>query len=1177
MNRHQPPELRSFIELRLSNCYSEYEMNMCCIQFLRSRTPKDPEALVEYTIDLICLIFEWGFYPTELIRFSSGSKMKAFFEEIKDQYLTEKLVKVLLKLILDQYDCPENEVYFRFLGFQRMQNLKDKAILNQAMELCLSYLGVRVALDKLIYIVLIKFSLKISDAMKEFKSKIAQMIIPLVFQMFLKLSVPGFHEVLEFSRIYLFHLKLFVILGKEVFNPIQKSEETEDKMDTANDPSLGPFSDLKEVLKVFSKILIMNLQLDHKSTLQSKTVNLHFSSHNDNYRDILSDQTFKAVMKMNPFPKYSDYNNIHYSSTFNNGYEDSLYIREYQNETEIVEKTKINSLKLFMVIVRKHPEIFLESDMKRIIYPSKFDQFDAKTLFLSPAFLPLSIFHNENREKLKENVKTPDLELKLLTKRTLRNLKESPSYLYHKKKEMLKLFTETYSDSSCLITSLLKEKKVEIKSTLIEAINIYLESVSKKIQQKEIPNWEESKIEAFSIKLKENGIKFLCLYLLELYSCDQLVSHFVLIGIVSCPIESMLINIPNKLVNKIIDNLIIPVLLGDFSHEFLAEFDKVMVPFFESGFQEYFEGKIVMIIDILNRLISSHGRIDFLDNEKSGKLKIVFTLIDNLISYYPVQFIKIIPNLTDVLCNSILKGTRYSPLHLHVPKYLSRLIQMLHEISYDRNGDKIMRSNSVGDLKQEVSTPRRKFSFTLQKTEINTLTCKNKAIRGVISEEIIHLCANMLHLSGNLKFKDAYETAFIDSFVMIDRHQLANIDHELSSRFNSSIEKCLQKILQSMTSKKCHLQLIEFCLSKPNLRMKRLKETLWDSLVGMFKEKVLSVEIVLTNFSIINGLKDVSGAEREIYAKKVFFHTVGSLKSRNRKLVNNCIKTFTCLLTHYRLSVFESNDELEIPSFFQEEIKENTRDYSRMKCFDFLTSFYKRYLIHRYFKFNIISLNGLVSILNRHLGKSAPLSNLLTTFVLSFTGLVSNRLFETDCLGFVQCGIHLLSSRGALEKLDLSVILKLLRFCSKIIKGINTQFDMTINNQGIWFIVQDLAVGFVVVIENHASGVFKKTEDWNQVMIELFQMIHPLAEKFKNLRKSLNAELVLKTIVRLKKQASRLTYESEIKISIKDMTALDKVYLLFKQMVSSAQPPQEIEHLAPSLKENNISPEQKSS
>ena len=209
-------ELNNFLQLKLSTKFNEQELNEACIKFVKNKSYKFPKIAVIFGCCLVEQLFNWGLYPTGLISYLSSFKAKTKFEEIENREVTERLSEILIVLISDNVQEKLNSVYFKLLGLQHFQNLKSKKLLDRLIQVSLASIGQYVATDKLVYIILIKLSLKISDDIKEFKVVIAEKVLSMIFMMFSKFGDPNFLSHQEIMKNYLYYLKLLVTFGKEI-------------------------------------------------------------------------------------------------------------------------------------------------------------------------------------------------------------------------------------------------------------------------------------------------------------------------------------------------------------------------------------------------------------------------------------------------------------------------------------------------------------------------------------------------------------------------------------------------------------------------------------------------------------------------------------------------------------------------------------------------------------------------------------------------------------------------------------------------------------------------------------------------------------------------------------------------------------------------------------------------
>ena len=180
-------ELQAFVEGKLSTKHDEIQVNEACIKFVKNTSYKNLDHACDCGSYLVCLIYDWGFYPNQLISYLTQFKAKVRYEESTNKESSEQLAEVLIKLIQEDYSNRQNSLYFKLIGLLKFQNLKSKKLLDNLVQVCLTNLGQYVLTDKLVYIILIKLSLKISDDIKEFKVVIAEKIFSLVFMIFTKL------------------------------------------------------------------------------------------------------------------------------------------------------------------------------------------------------------------------------------------------------------------------------------------------------------------------------------------------------------------------------------------------------------------------------------------------------------------------------------------------------------------------------------------------------------------------------------------------------------------------------------------------------------------------------------------------------------------------------------------------------------------------------------------------------------------------------------------------------------------------------------------------------------------------------------------------------------------------------------------------------------------------------
>ena len=1185
-------DLNAFAEEKLKGSRSEAYVNDASIKFVKTKSYQSAEISADYAGRLICLLYNWGYYPTELISFCATYKIKAVFEDLKDPALTEELVDVLVKLIEDRPASLANRMYLKLIGLQKIQNIHNNDLIARTIQICLGCLGRFVTIDKLVYIILIKFALKISEGIKEYKSQIAEKIISLIFAMFSQFSISQFCEIHEFMKIYLYYLKLLVTLGKEIAIHCERNQE--------DDPD--SFEETRETMSLFSKILILNLQLSPLSASGSKPrANSLLSSKNELYQKVVSNISFKNVIAFHKSSKYSDYNNLNYSHFCDGEFEGNLYLKDYQTESEVFEKVKVNSMKLLMVLIRHSPESFINDGMSSYLFPSTFDSFLPKSLFTSACFIPQSLYCEEPVDLFGDGrIVADNMMLQIIHTKVDNHREEAPKFLQQSKQLLIKKFCSSPADSSTLVSALLNESKYEIKSILIETLSVLVDVITKKGQSRLVQDWTEKKKERLAAVMKENSVKILTIFMLELYSCKPAFLKHVLTGMAHCPSETMLIHTPNKLVNNIIDHFICPIFEESFLREFdfLVEFDKFLIAIFDAGFSEYFLSKIEYIKEIIAKTFQLHQNHSRGDPADVPKLKIFCTLIDHLINGHPKEMVSFLPFLTEYYLGSVFPVAKYSSLHAFVPNLLCKIVQIKNELTVDQDERKLIRSLSV-DLDLEKQIGSHELSSVRSDEELSPRKSCLKKTYFKLTLLTKALYTNLIYHSAQSTYKDGYENSLVTALVSVEKHQLPILSQELFKRFRVNLETCLIQILAQTKNKKCQLSLIDYFLSSSEIEMPGLRNKMWSNLFRMYKDKVLSVEIVFTNYNIIYGLRDFQQIINERWIVEIFYQTVSSMKSKNRKLINNCLKIFAYILGYYSFSILTWILEMDVPNVFYDEMEGGNRQQETVSTLAFLEIAFRKFLTHKYSKFNIITLSSIQLILRKHEYQDHDISRALNKFALSFNKLVSDRLVETDCYKFIHMGICLLSREQTVQAFEYERILKLTKFCVKIIEQKECEAEIGSAEQTSWKELQQKILDFFLIIERKSS-TFVQVPQRTALYSEMFKGLRPLLERLKEKvddmsrdqageepsqrqSKSNTAVITLvsitavepsismddsaekmvprldmfraysSTLRRLKKFAEELSEESESRITLNDMTLLSKLYSQSKHIYLYAE------------------------
>jgi hypothetical protein len=223
----------------------------------------------------------------------------------------------------------------------------------------------------------------------------------------------------------------------------------------------------------------------------------------------------------------------------------------------------------------------------------------------------------------------------------------------------------------------------------------------------------------------------------------------------------------------------------------------------------------------------------------------------------------------------------------------------------------------------------------------------------------------------------------------------------------------------------------------------------------------------------------------------------------------------------------------------------------------------------------------------------------LTKFALSFNKLVSDRMVETDCYKFVHMGMCLLSREQTIQTFEFERVLRLAKFCMKIVEQKDCEAEAGSAEQTSWKELQQKILEFFLIIERKAS-TFTQTPQRIALYSEVFKQLRPLLERFREklsamsldqggeeplrrLSKDTTAVSTLASITaaepsalmegsgekplpkpdmfraysstlrRLKTFAEELGEESESRISLNDMTLLSKLYSQCKHLYLNAE------------------------
>ena len=109
-------DLMFFIQHKISTKMTEQQVNDQCINYIKSRMYQHAESTAVVASQLIPMIYDWGYYPTETINYCNSFKTKANFDEITNPNLTEILFDRLIKLAREHTGSISSKPYFKLMA-----------------------------------------------------------------------------------------------------------------------------------------------------------------------------------------------------------------------------------------------------------------------------------------------------------------------------------------------------------------------------------------------------------------------------------------------------------------------------------------------------------------------------------------------------------------------------------------------------------------------------------------------------------------------------------------------------------------------------------------------------------------------------------------------------------------------------------------------------------------------------------------------------------------------------------------------------------------------------------------------------------------------------------------------------------------------------------------------------
>ena len=966
---------------------SEDMINKEAISLLDRNIYVSSDSLASNSCKLICAIYEWGFYPNGLISHIVGlKKIRSSMEEISDFKLVERLCRSILKLIDQSPSVIKTGCCFKLLGLLRLQSLKDQPLVTDLVKVTTKYLGLYIYIDKSIYIISTKLLLKSSESIKQHKWLLGDKscnTIRLIFQRFCQYS---FLSKKEFLQVYVYYLKLLVSLGKDLAL-------------TSNWPQL-PHQHL------FIKILVMNLLISDKQDEN----NYNFSKDNARYMELVQSEHFRVSVPKMSSTEMSDYSqkknwrDIEKIDSLNDP-----YLRDDDPVKEIIERIKINSIKLILVFVRGGHQSLLDTDLSEYLLPSSLMCFKHSEIidnpYFYPCFLPGSYWRSAESKSFAGNTLV-EAAVELLGSC-------SPDKLAYElkavNKRILRLIDEQEVSGFSIIYSLLKEDNPEIKSMLMECSCVAHGVLLRKLTKKGFVTSLQAEEQRLSslIKVKYYAANLITLHCLELFRSSSNYSHKIFAGLGGTFTSSILTHAPNALVKKMIMLVFVPTIISDQSDadEYLQVFEKFIDAAFDSGFSEYFLSNLSFLKQILLsnlRSFRSHSSNGYLS---LARVSVILRFYSRLIENFPLE-------MADILCPIIrfcnlffLDEKKLPALNHWSPYFLAQAIEVMDSISeYWSECGLFSLDDSIIALRD-----RRQIGRVTKDDGAKETICLASEYQ-CISRHVQQSIYDLLHYCLYNNLSEKFEMLFIRFICSIKTMQMRCLIQELFMQRGVSLEDAISELLSKIKVKKSKLDLLAYIISRPSLGFTHLMDKIWIHFFELYNEKVLTVEVICANYNIIFGLKNFSQLASESILLRIFRHTVDSMISKNRKLINNCIKIFGCLLAYYPSSLVSKILDMELPNVFYDEMTEDNAAAANdhIQGAEYFKTVFSFFMKHKYNRYSTRVIIILHEMLLSAAGRQNPEQNRLLAIVDHCLSSLIERMMAFENYTFCSTAMRLI-------------------------------------------------------------------------------------------------------------------------------------------------------------------------
>ena len=1014
-------ELADFLNYGVEPTAREAEVSQASLSFLAEMEHLKPEQLAACAIELALAVFEWGFYPWTILNYmSSHEAMKLALEELREGDYTERLVRLLLPVLQRQGSAADTADALRLVCALRFNSIKRQPTLNSLLEAVTALMGVYPQVDKYVYTLIAKVVCKIPDLGKDYKNKFIQKMVSVTFSIFRGLENPEFLKKTPFLQVYMNFIQFIASTGKEAV--IGGKQEGRSKTHT-----------------ILLKLLICNLQLNETGNiLSSKPCPFNLT------KNFTTSPEFQENLKSIKGYDSSEYRTCRISFwRKNEKLTKSASFVEVEDRGQLVTLIKVHSMKLISNFIRFAPELFLEEQLKELVLPESLLAINPRTIFQSAALYPVAF----RLKTLWRSRRRPTLTSKVAILTSINILKgghlELPS-IQAEKAEVVRTIRNVAGKEKdfSAVHALLDQSSHEVKALVVENIWSLVRTEFKRLNYRTQLNIEAGKRVRVWSKFQDCAVRLITIYFLELYSAESADMYRLLACMHFFPAEINMEEIMRCMAVNVIRYFVFPSIA--FFHgqtdEFAAKFERFIDAVFDAGFSEYF----LPYLDCYKEILITSLRESCKTFPQSASLSKVQTLVKFSLKMIVLDvplMIEVAELVVHLGAFRLLPKSEFSEIHYLVPQILIVLGQMKETLVF-REGlrDKGLEVEdclklSVPCVGQYYPT---KDDNIRQPINLKKLFLKLDKLETILFEVLVEYCWAS-PLNENL------EAVLVESFISFKIASIAFYSKELCYRKGFILEVAFVKLLSKLTIKKNKLDFTNFILSNPQLPFQNLKKKCWEELLLFYTDSVLSVEIVCANYNIIYGLKNAVKDATGDQVIQILVHCNQSMKTKNRKLINNCIKIFCYFLAYWESETIEKFLDMEVPNVFYDE-EEHQREVTQAPTFsgeELLDSSFGRYLQHTYMRFATIQLKHLIMVADRigHLNQAT--GKRIVTLIIRHLPKALVRMAALDSYRFSYLCLLLAANPEVLSHFtftDLSITWSFLR---KILDSQDQKLELT--------------------------------------------------------------------------------------------------------------------------------------